>query len=91
MDLGTGVQPHLVGHPEAVISADEFRQYRSIVCHQSLRRRAVQIKEGLALLRLQGLPLVLPAKLGDGLAFNPFSLQQDCLSVQSRRRRELPA
>ena len=23
MDLGTGVQPHLVGHPEAVISADE--------------------------------------------------------------------
>jgi hypothetical protein len=49
----------------------------------------VQIKEGLARLRLQGLPLVLPAKLGDGLAFNPFSLQQDCLSVQSRRRREL--
>ena len=32
----------------------------------------MQIKEGLARLRLQGLPLVLPAKLGDGLAFNPL-------------------
>jgi xanthine permease XanP len=28
---------------------------------------------------LRGLPLVLQAALGDGLAFDPFSLQQDCL------------
>jgi hypothetical protein len=30
---------------------------------------------------LRGLPLVLQAALGDGLAFDPFSLQQDCLTV----------
>ena len=30
---------------------------------------------------LRGLPLVLQAALGDGLAFDPFSLQQDCLAA----------
>src|SRR5262249_22897130 len=30
------------------------------------------------LMMLRGLPLVLQAACSDGLAFNPFSLQQDC-------------
>lgn len=30
---------------------------------------------------LGGLPSVLQAALGDGLAFDPFSLQQDCLAA----------
>src|SRR5258708_30716214 len=31
--------------------------------------------------QVRGLPLVLQAALGDGLAFDPFSLQQDCLAA----------
>jgi hypothetical protein len=30
---------------------------------------------------LCGLPLMLQAAFGDGLAFDPFSLQQDCLAA----------
>jgi hypothetical protein len=30
---------------------------------------------------LRGLPLVLQAALSDSLAFDPFSLQQDCLAT----------
>ena len=30
---------------------------------------------------LRGLPLVLQAAVCDGLAFDPFSLQQDCLAA----------
>jgi hypothetical protein len=30
---------------------------------------------------LRSLPLVLQAALCDGLAFDPFSLQQDCLAA----------
>ena len=30
---------------------------------------------------LRGLPVVLQAALCDGLAFDPFSLQQDCLAA----------
>ena len=33
------------------------------------------------LMTLSGLPLVLQAALCDGLAFDPFSLQQDCLTA----------
>jgi hypothetical protein len=34
---------------------------------------------------LRGFPLVLQAALGDGLAFDPFSLQQDYLSASEGR------
>jgi hypothetical protein len=49
-----------------------------------LRQRAVPIRGGSGsfyLMTLRGLPLVLQAALGDGLAFDPFSLQQDCLAA----------
>ena len=48
-----------------------------------LRQRAAQIKRGSGSLvdELRGLPLMLQATLCDGLAFDPFSLQQDCLAA----------
>jgi hypothetical protein len=35
---------------------------------------------------LRGLALMLQAMLGDGLAFDPYSLQEDFLAAVSKRR-----
>ena len=65
-----------------IIAAEYKERVMSVVKVFETASSAVQGRLWLVwLMTLSGLPLVLQAALCDGLAFDPFSLQQDCLAA----------
>ena len=84
--LAYGVDLSEINHQAASYVDRILKGEKAADCPSSkfLRQRAVPIKGGSGssgLMMLRGLLLVPQAALCDGLAFDPFSVQQDCLAA----------